>query len=83
MERAIQELEADLGDLERREIELRELRDEAAEQMSAIEQRDALASQRRRFEQHRAQIVAAIDEAIGRPVHSNDSESIRCMSTTN
>ena len=77
IERGIQQLEAKVRDLDQRRIELQNLRGAAAEQMSAIERHDALVLQRRRVEQRRSQIVAAIEAAVGHSMPSKDGGSIR------
>ena len=71
LESDIARLEKEVASLRNRATELKRARDAAAEERSLAERHLALADQRERFAQQRSELLAVIENLLGRPVPSD------------
>ena len=76
LESEIAGLEAEITRLSQRRVELEQVRDAAAAQVSLVERHIALAGELERYEQRRSLLLATTEELLGRPVAANDNGSI-------
>ena len=76
MEGEIAETEAELARLTERGEELEHLRDAAAAQRSFVERHLAIAGELERYERHRSQLILEAENLLGRPVQTDDDESV-------
>ena len=76
LEGEIADLEVEIADLRQRGVELEQVRDAAAAQRSLVERHLALAAQLEQYAQQRSDLLAAIEELLGRPVAPDSRESV-------
>ena len=76
LEGEIAELEAEITRLRQRGAELEQVRNAAAAQRSLVERHLALAAQLEQYAQQRSDLLAAIEELLGRPVAPDSRESV-------
>ena len=76
LEGEIAELEAQIAQLRQRGSELVQVRDAAATQRTLVERHLALASQLEQYTQQRSDLLAAIEDLLGRPVAPDSREAV-------
>ena len=76
LEGEIAELEAQIAQLRQRGAELVQVRDAAATQRTLVERHLALASQLEQYTQQRSDLLAAIEDLLGRPVAPDSREAV-------
>ena len=76
LEGEIVELEVEIAYLRERGAELEQVRDAAATQRSLVERHLTLAAQLEQYAQQRSDLLAAIEELLGRPVTADSRESV-------
>ena len=76
LEGEIAELEVEIAHLRQRGAELEQVRDAAAAQRSLVERHLALAAQMEQYAQQRSDLVAAIEDLLGRPVAPDSRDSV-------
>ena len=76
MEGEIAELEEEIAHLQQRGVELEKVRAAAAAQRSLVERHLALAAQLEQYAQQRSDLLAAVEDLLGRPVAAGGKESV-------
>ena len=76
LEGEIAELEAQITHLRQRGAELEQVRAAAAAQRSLVERHLALAAQLKQYAQQRSDLLAAIEDLLGRPIAPDSRESV-------
>ena len=76
LEGEIAELEVEIAHLRQRGSELEQVRDAAAAQRSLVERHLALASQLEQYTQQRSDLLAAIEDLLGRSVAPDSREAV-------
>ena len=76
LENEIAVLETELAELRNRRAELERARETAAGQRTLVERHLALAGERVRYEQQRAELIGMIESLLGRPVSADSNDLI-------
>ena len=76
LEGEIAELEVEIAHLRQRGAELEQVRDAAAAQRTLVERHFALAAQLEQYAQQRSDLLAAVEDLLGRPVAADSRESV-------